>query len=417
MEERIWGKGENNQQFLTKDIKKEIAKELKKLLPEHLKNEPLFFSYDGIEIYVKDKCYPFIIFPKKNGLFQVEFYQRTRKSCIYLNETLIKIKKKKLKSNHGKVSSMGKTVLFILGMSTYLAACQSNHTSIKEATAIEVDMLDDEEVFNYSSSNVVLETMEAREYPVEIIEPEIVADDFREITMAVCQKNENGMEKRIQTNEMAGVWIDDCCRRNGVPSSLIKGLFTQERPKYDEFDKKTNNWGQLTSSICGEKIIAPVISGKEVVGLDKIYILSSNYDNYSREDLEDLPIVQELIKDNWEVYQRKEAFYNLENNIRVSVAYFSYLVNKKEDLFLGAMSYHAGYPSVRSSYTYNDLLNGKVNGPDPKYLYHITSYLTDEELEEPLRVYYQNGKIIDYKINNLNREVDYEEEVEHSIRK
>ncbi len=186
--------------------------------------------------------------------------------------------------------------------------------------------------------------------------------------------------------------------------------------------KKKANIGQITSSIVCEPIVAPVFQDDVLVGEEGYFILPSSYpDNAPRDCLESLDIsyFTDLQKDNWKIalkksesipftiYKKDEICTNASKNIQVSVAYMSYLVNKKSDLIKGAMFYHAGV----GDFSYEEILNRNVKkASDASYIYNILQYATFQNGVVEYTILLKSGEKITYRIHNmLEVEKDYEE--------
>ena len=90
----------------------------------------------------------------------------------------------------------------------------------------------------------------------------------------------------------------------------------------------------------------------------------------------------------------------IKNNIRISALYLSYLVNLKEDLFLGAASYNAGPYKISSNLSYADLFKGIPSDGDEFYLNHIATYFTDDDIANGFNVILKDGKTIHYDMSN-----------------
>ena len=95
-----------------------------------------------------------------------------------------------------------------------------------------------------------------------------IYDNVQEICIPEINRFDYRLEKREETHEELGSYIDYYATRYGIDPSFMEALITQER-----HDTKKANPGQLTNSICdGNGFKAPIIQDNEVVGEDKVYI-------------------------------------------------------------------------------------------------------------------------------------------------
>ena len=338
-------------------------------------------------------------------------------------------------------------------------ALATSHTKSKEVPN-EIESLEETKEYleaikdvNIVNENVVmeqglsnLETIE--ETQAEKIVPSIeIVEQNLNLSVDARSTDPKGMDKREETIVFFGDDIKLASERYGIDYKLLVGLFTQERPnipdhlkkdltekKYSSFgseQKKILNIGQLTQSMCGEEIIAPVIdplSGK-TIAMDKYFILPACYDGYPLEDLStmgnfskfsemDQKKIQKAIKfqneGGWNIVKRGDIFYNPSKNIRVASAYLAYLIDKKEDLFKGVLAHHTGYSALSSSLTYDNMFRGEhFEAYDPQYLVHILKYLHPEERLDLKCVI--KGKLQIYRTTTLDMENTYEKENGHHL--
>lgn len=227
--------------------------------------------------------------------------------------------------------------------------------------------------------------------------------------------------KRAETDELYGDYILKYSSYYGQPYALVASLLTQERSDNPNDDLRVRqNIGQLTTTaVCGEKIVAPVFSDGVFQGYDKIYVLPPCYDNYPLEDLdtmghfssfseEEQRKIQEAIRlkeEGYQIYRRCDAFYEAENNIKISTAILAYIGNKKYDFTKEVMSYHAGYVKVANDIPNEFILSGQLDANDPYYIGHVLQYFTEEELGQPLPIYFTDGTnswVVNYEIQLTN---------------
>ena len=282
---------------------------------------------------------------------------------------------------------------------TYESSVESsNEIETKENVSSDLSFQsENQDVSSYSSSNEDV----SKEDKVEV--PSTTVSVFAEQVIT----NSNREAKRAQTDALYGDYILEYSSRYGQPYALVASLLTQERSDNPNDDLKVRqNIGQLTTTaVCGEKIVAPVFVNGTLQGYDKIYVLPPCYDDYPLEDLdtmghfprfseEEQQKIQEAIllkKEGYQIYRRCDAFYNTENNIKISTAILSYVGNKKYDFVKEVMSYHAGYVKVADDLSNEAILSGQLNAEDPYYVGHVLQYFTEEELSQPLSIYFTDG--------------------------
>ncbi len=411
-----------------KDPKYQEEKLILQWMSEHLHfslaSQDVFVDFKEKYVKVRHQLYYYHILHEgsqahiwvtmKRGNFDVAFSEvpENRKKAI-------------LKSRKGKVRATKATFLLLSAVSISLVATSLKSTYTVEApVVVETNSELEEDV-----DNVILPSYE-EDVMVTVSTPEEFSESFDSTIILAEQviSNENRVAKRSQTDELYGDIILKYSERYGQPYALVASLLTQERSDNPNDSLEVQkNIGQLTTtSICGEKIIAPVFSHGELQGYDKIYVLPPCYDDYPIDDLdtmghfpkfseEEQQMIQAAIQlksEGYQIYRRCDAFYTTENNIKISVAYLSYIVNMKHDLVRGYMSYNGGYAKISDSLSLEVLLSGNVEMDDPYYFGHILQYVTDEELHEVMPIYYADGSVVNYEIE-LQNEVLREETGHH----
>lgn len=424
--------GYKNQEYGKKEQRRKITKQeivnyLYKCVPEELQNQKCIFYPKTNEISIERHLYHFYI---KNGRIIIT-EKKVRQGKVYdviLNPEKKKAKSKKLTSKKGKVQRSH--TLFIYGAVLLLAAYGmkylidedtkgiSNETNIAYETQVSsVDLFETREEENI----INVET-----YPDAEQTPE---NDLIELQVNTIPTDNFGFQKRNRIIEKYGPQIALLTNRYGLDFNFVVDLFSQE--SHNELDrvseKEKANMGQLTSVICTEPIVTPVFQNETVVGYEGYFILPSDYpQNVVVNTLSDIDesFLTDLQKDNlrranrcencrWQVLRKEEVFYEANTNIQVSIAYLSYLVNKREDLILGAMSYHAGY-SKTNGLTREQVVMGSVEAPDANYIANIIRYEPIESYEDGFvfTIQLQNGEKKNYHIKNetLESEYNYEKE-------
>lgn len=256
----------------------------------------------------------------------------------------------------------------------------------------------------------------------DVSEPEIKAIEAKiTFTNEVYPTDELGFQKKAETKSLFGSSISNYSNRYGIDENLLVSLFTQERSN-DKTSPNYNNVGQLTGSICGEKIEVPVYQDGILVKTDKLYVLPSCYDKYPISDLETMTHfpnftseeqqkIQEAVKlknEGYEIFRLKDAKNNVDTNIRISTAYLSYLIQMKKDLIKGIASYNMGYPRIHAGISQEDILNGSIlEANDPNYILNIFQYFTDDDWQKGIDVFIQ-GNLYHYNLertylDNLKR--------------
>lgn len=337
-----------------------------------------------------------------------------------LDEIHVTLKKINLQSKKGKLRALNaKKILIALALATGVNVVNPNvkvseEPILKEAhleiNQPKIDMSRSISIDNNEKTNL------AEEKNNFYLNNEII--DVSNIGF----KNELGMQKKELTKEYFGDLITTYANRYGIDSNLLMALFTQERSN----DINDNNVGQLTRAICGEKIIAPVFQDGKKVSEDKIFVLPACYDNYPLDDLEtmgnfpsfsekDQQTIQSAIilaKNGYSIYRLKDVKSNKELNIKTAVAYLSYLINMKNNLIKGVASYNMGYTRIDKSVSQEMIMNGEVKeADDPNYLINIFEYLSEEERNNGITIFYKNGQIIHYNLEGMI----YEEKAGYSL--
>lgn len=347
--------------------------------------------YDGIHIYeYRNKHY----------------YELTKKDRIR-NKKLVTHKKGKIKKGRAVLLRSFLGLIVACGLFGAIKGKKSNFAEPIETLPIETTVGDEPEI------ETIIDIADDNIYMGESVSN--IYDNVQEICIPEINRFDYRLEKREETHEELGGYIDYYATRYGIDPSFMEALITQER-----HDTKKANPGQLTNSICdGNGFKAPVIQDNEVVGEDKVYIVGSFYNNYPVKDIDTMghfPNFSEseqesvrqairLQKEGYEIIKIGDlkngtSDEQIKNNIRISALYLSYLVNLKEDLFLGAASYNAGPYRISSDLSYEDLFKGIPNDGDEFYLNHIATYFTDDDLANGFNVILKDGKTIHYDMSN-----------------
>ena len=333
----------------------------------------------------------------------------------------LKKETRKLRSNHGKAMVLDGTLPFFkmafltIGLTVSISVAeQERNVSLEDLTPYQVEM------------DVPTETMSAREWPSERNETVTNSLESQEvISLSLDEMDEAGFAKKDETIRLFGSAIFSYAERYGIDANLMVALFTQERSN-DPNDIGYANVGQLTNALCGEKIVVPVYQNGEVVKQDAFFLLPPCYDDYPLEDLETMghfpsfseeeqQKIQEAIrlkKEGYQIYRRCDAFYEAENNVKISTAILAYVGNMKHDLVKEVMSYHAGYVKVANDVSNDTILNGQLDAEDPNYVGHVLQYFRPDELEQ-LEIYFTDGMntwVVSYEIQLsevLNEETGY----------
>jgi len=434
----------------TQMTKKEIISKLYPLIPEKLQKEPITFLEGGNGIRIGNHLYFYHI--TKNG--QILFTERRRRGNDVYDVILTGNKiaqSSSIKTKKGKMKN-GKKFLFVCAGVLLIAMYQNNKTEKKEEVVIEETMEKEDIVIPASNLDTVVQELN---YPVETKETRGIQNNNAVISVniEVTPTDYLGYEKRLATEEKYGELTEYYAKRRGLDKELVISLFTRERYGekdkvrqrdleeigYKIFDRNTvnveekmkENVGQLTRAICGELIISPVFQDGVLVGEDKIYVLPPCFDNYKIEDLNTLctderftETERNILKKgaelqasgNCQILKRKDAFYNVENNINVATAYLSYLINKKQDLIRGVMSYNAGYGSVPNDLDYESIFNGSVEAYDPYYIPKILQYASFKNGSYSCTIQFKTGEVKTYEFHNTRvLEEEYEKENGYSL--
>lgn len=338
---------------------------------------------------------------------------------INLKKIQMKSKKGKLRSKNSKriltKIAMMATVAGI-GAAVHLTSSLNEKVTVSQVTTEYTSAVPEKQTIPYT---IVIEQEKPKENNLE----ENTITLFKEIAFT----DTLGYEKKQETIQEFGNFIEEYSKRYGLDYNLNVALFTQERSN-DRSNPNYNNVGQITELLCGEKITAPVFEEEKFIGMDKIYILPKCYDNYPLEALETMgnfsefsnleqEKIQEAIglkKEGYEIYRLTDVKNTVSLNIKVSCAYLSYLINKQQNLVKGLASYNMGYTRINEKVSEEEILRGQVTeADDPNYLNNIFRYLTKEELEKGFTIQYASGEVVHYQIEGM----DYEKETEHSIRR
>ncbi len=339
------------------------------------------------------------------------------------------------KTNHGRIKKAPVVQLGIMAAALFLVSSSLNResvelphypeTSIETTSEVNEEESLDTDVSFQTENEVISESSSSEEVSME--ETPYISSTVV-ITADPVITNPNREAKRAETDELYGDYILEYSTRYGQPYALVASLLTQERSDNPNDDLRVRqNIGQLTTTaVCGEKIVAPVFSNGVLQGYDKIYVLPPCYDDYPLEDLETMghfpsfseeeqQKIQEAIrlkKEGYQIYRRCDAFYEAENNVKISTAILAYVGNMKHDLVKEVMSYHAGYVKVANDVSNDTILNGQLDAEDPNYVGHVLQYFRPDELEQ-LEIYFTDGMntwVVSYEIQLsevLNEETGY----------
>ncbi len=429
--------------------KRKILEALYKCIPESLANEPCKIFEKRSEIEIGRHLYRYFI--RENGEIIITEI-KVRNDELYtllLTPKLKKTKKLKLQSqsgviNSGKVQS-GVKIMLSFAAAALIIGVGAHYLPKKEKIT---------ETNEFSNTYQVTEAFESFEEPKIIIEesqnvePDVeqLENNVISIPVYVVPTDYLGMQKCIRTKEIYGEYISFYAKRYGLDENILISLFTRERFSendivsptlledigYHIFDqnevdvagKMKENIGQLTRAICGEEIVAPIFLEDKVIGYDKIFVLPPAFDSYeisnlkelsesdlfNEEDSQKLKRAYELLQTGeWQIIKRINAFYNVAENINVSTAYLSYLINKKHDLVRGVMSYHAGYGSVPNTVSYEEIFNGAIEAFDPFYVANVLQYANFDNDIFSCTIHYETGEIVTYEFQNTKElGVNYE---------
>lgn len=402
--------------------RKEILEVIYSYIPKNLENEEIIWLNDeNTRIRIGTHQY----LPVRNNTGELCFFERkknrkTKEEYLHLVPKHNQIEKKKIKTLTGKIT-IGVASVLLLGASFLMIKKHLEEQEKKDSKPrIESAGYNNSEI---KIENITLEeeqeNLETKDNGVISLEAEINPTDYL------------GFLKRERLIEKYGFLIGEAANKYGQDINFMINLFSREshNEKDDVPEEQKENIGQLTSVVCTEPIVTPVFQNNQIIGQEGFFILPENYPG-SPKTLEEInpEYLTDIQKDNlkrakntnanWNVYTKSQAFYNHEINIKVSTAYLSYLVNKKQDLLLGAMSYHAGY-SKTYGLTREDVVNGNIEAQDANYITNILQY-------EPLENYnggffytvmLQNGEIKTYEIKSqrLESELGYEKENGYSL--
>ena len=406
-----------------------ISEEGKKLTALDYEVLNLLSSYIGqIDVrfleYCKSDKREGRIIKYKNRYFLYQFYNgihiyERRNKHYYELTKKDRIRNKKLVTRRSKIKSGKASLLYYFlglmlacGVLVAIKGKKSNFTNPTETLApIETTTANEPEIeitIEVPNDNISMEETLSNKY-----------DDTQTVFLPEINRFDYRLEKREETREKLGNYIDYYATRYGIDSSFMEALITQER-----HDVKIANPGQLTNSICdGNGFKAPVIQDRKVISEDKVYIIVSFYDDYPVADIDTMghfPKFSEseqksvrqairLQKEGYEIIKIGDlkngtSEEKIKNNIRISALYLSYLVNLKEDLFLGAASYNAGPYRISSDLSYEDLFKGIPSDGDEFYLNHIATYFTDDDLVNGFNIILKDGKTIHYDVANTLKE-------------
>lgn len=301
---------------------------------------------------------------------------------------------------------------------------KDSHVIIETETGSQIPIETMVETDGYSSLDVTTEA------PVE----EIPVEDITSLDVEIPESPfiSYKSEKRLVTHQYFGAFIEKYAQRYGLDASFLEALISQER----EDDIERPNPGQLTDSICGGNgFKAPVYEDGVCIGWDKIFILDDFYQNYPLKDLDTLGHFSKFTLEQQEEVQKaialKQQGYEIlkitdlkngtsekaiENNIRLSAFYLSYLVNRQGDLFLGAASYNAGPSKINKNTEYQVLFTGIDSAGDRLYLPHIATYFNASDYMDGFNILLEDGSQIHYNLKEMKEENTYEKDA-YSIRR
>jgi len=402
---------------------KDILKYLYQCIPENLQKESFTFYKTQNEIQLGRHLYHYYI--RNHSLIFTE--KRVKNGIVYdriFTPQSKKVYEKKLKTRKGKIlknraflAAFG--IVFVLGAKkvhsifldqmTYEDAKQIKEYEIEQGPTVKVEDI-----------TIVLSEDSFQSAPISF-QVEINPTDIL------------GFQKRNRLVEKYGEIISFYSARYGMDFNFVVDLLSQE--SYSEYDdvlmEKKENIGQLTSSICTEPIVVPVFQENEVTEYQGYFILPESYPlvgeisldeidpTYLNDnELDNLNRAKAKTNVSWNVYHKKDVFYHASKNIEIAIGYLSYLVNQKEDLILGAMSYHAGLSKTRGV-SLEQVVNGEIEAMDSYYISNILRYEPLEHYQDgfTFQIQLQNGQEKNYQIQNpiLESENDYEKENGHHL--
>lgn len=394
---------------------------INQVLPEKLKNEDCIINSETKTLMIgKDTYHYKVQIVNNNAYINVKHIYR-------INENLYEIElfhkrvnlSHKLKTKKGKTNISLRKLFYLLGM----AATVVTSVEVIEQLTTKREPIVIESVSSMKNPNmnqIIIPAENSLDATAKYESDSWVADEktlndsiVNSIDLVVDfeKTDDAGYDKRAETEVLFGEDIKHFANRYGLDTTLAYCHFTFERSNNPSHSiEKRKNIGQLTTAICGEKIIAPVYENGQVVDYDKYYLLPpATYESYS--ELKALGLEMQKKDSSLEIIEWN-AIYGQEMNIKLSLAYLSYIINsKKHDLVRGVMAYNAGYGSVKDSYSYEDILNGTIAIDDPFYWKHILQYLYPEEYEAGFTVYI-NGNLYNYKVikEEKKNEENYEKE-------
>ncbi len=432
-----------NNQYKVK--RQDILNYLNACIPNLLSQNDCIIDEKNKSIKVGHHLYNYHVTSDNKLIIVERKIKNGREILRIVTPNMTKAKKRKIKSQKGKVNS-GKKMLYIMTTAALLSLAQAkygaqNNTEeqikiVSENKEIKINIPTDENAYIEQMISLPKNNLDYTDNKT-MYEP--VLNNTINIDISIDLTDTLGYEKRKRTEEKYGDLLEFYAKRRGLDKSFLIDLFTRER--YNEIDnippEKINNIkeifkeenidaeekvkaniGQLTRAICGEEIIAPIFENNKVIGYDKIYILPPSYDAYAIDSLEEMANSEKFSSEDlkkikrasflknqgdWQIYKRKDAFYNVENNINVATAYLTYLINKKNDFIKGVMSYDAGYGSVPDSISYENILSGKVDAYDPYYISKILQYSPFNEGVYQCTIQFENESIVTYQFNNIKK--------------
>ncbi len=365
-------------------------------------------KYNKSKKYIKYNGYVYK-YRFKNG--QIEFTKYILKENVEWNgKRNVKTKKGVVKKGEQVILT---TLFAMLSATALLTVMSPSHERNEKKKNTYSNELSIDDFIEPTHSDI-------SQLPIEIPQEEI-ENIFLQIPE--ISSNDLDLEKRVQTEEFYGKYINKYAERYGMDASFLKALITQERP-----NEMKANPAQITTSLCGGNgFYAPIFINGKYQGEEKIFILGRYYDNYLIKDLktnkdssmfpktarQEMQKAIELQQQGYEILkftdiadQSTEEGFEL--NFKVSAIYLSYLTNKKGDLLKGAISYNAGPSLVSKDDSYERLFQGYENMDDPLYLQHIAKYFTQEDYIEGFTIQLSDSRKIHYSLNPILEEAQNE---------
>jgi len=416
-------------------ITDEVIEYFKSVIPKSHCNQNLNIDRQHGLISMTAAGKKYLLKANENG--DKTMYVQVGNSILLYNPKVESISQRKIRTKKSKISANKKVVLFsvfalLMAFSTDFALKHLENNSAIE-TLSESDEsrdigIDESLALNESIPHV---TLNVDLSDVEEVQENVIKNVV-ELEVPVKSTDALGFEKRERTVSLYGDRILHFTKRYGMPYEFMVDLLSQERHNdYDDVSvEEKNNIGQLTPVLCTEPIVTPVFKDDNVIGYEGFFILPGTYPStapaFSLESI-DTQYLNEVQQSNlkraisleknmeisWNVYRKNDVFYKADENIQISIAYLSYLVNMKNDFIKGVMSYHAGYVKVKDDFTRESIVSGEIMASDANYIKNILQYEPVENYNNgfQFKVYYESKEPEIYQITNplLELEVDYEE--------